>query len=74
MTVFAILYAVLIIGGLVFWVWALLDCLSRKDQDFPSKGTNDKLIWTLVIIFANVLGALIYLFLVKFHSRQHTDS
>lgn len=40
-----------------FWIWMLVDCLTR---DFP--GDNDKVIWVLVIVFLHALGALIYLF------------
>lgn len=40
---------------LAFWVWMLIDCL----QNEPSEG-NDKVTWTLVIILANWVGALLY--------------
>jgi hypothetical protein len=49
---------------LVFWVWMLFDCLKR---DF--KG-NDKIAWVLVIIFAKVIGAAIYLFAVKSKDKK----
>lgn len=51
-----------IIGALLlaFWVWMLIDCLR---QNF--KGNNEKIIWVLVIIFAKIVGALIYFFIVK---------
>lgn len=39
------------------WVWMLVDCLVNE----PSEG-NQKLVWVIVIIFTNWLGALIYLF------------
>ena len=42
----------------LFWIWVLIDCLSKE----PSKG-NDKLIWTLVIVSLHGIGALIYFFL-----------
>ncbi len=45
--------------GFVFWVWMLVDCLVNE----PSEG-NDKLVWVVVIIFTNVIGAVIY-FLVR---------
>ena len=45
------------LAGQVFWVWMLVDCVSNE----PSEG-NDKLIWALVIIFLNFLGAAIYYF------------
>jgi len=50
-----------VIGALLlaFWVWMLIDCLRR---DF--KG-NEKIVWVLVIIFAKIIGALVYFFVVK---------
>jgi uncharacterized membrane protein len=44
----------------IFWISMLIDCLQRK-----FKKDNDKLVWTLVIIFVGVIGATIYYFLVK---------
>ena len=38
-----------------FWVWMLVDCIETT----PSE-ENQKLIWVLVVIFANWVGALIY--------------
>lgn len=54
-----------ILGALLlaFWIWMLIDCLRR---DF--KG-NEKIIWVLVIIFAKIVGALIYFFVVKNRKR-----
>lgn len=49
----------------LFWLWMIVDCLQRSDRGFPSKGANDKLIWVLVLIFANFLGAILYYLLVK---------
>jgi len=45
--------------GTAFWIWMLIDCALNE----PSDG-NEKLVWILVILFANLLGALIY-FLVR---------
>ena len=42
--------------GTAFWVWMLIDCALNE----PTAG-NDKLIWVLVILFAQVLGAILYL-------------
>ena len=57
-----ILQVVLFVGfvlfglvSLVFWVWMLVDCLKNEDAE-----GNDKLIWILVIILTNWIGALIY--------------
>jgi hypothetical protein len=49
--------AVLIVGGTVLWVVALVDVLKRE---FP--GENEKLIWILVVILTGWIGALIYWF------------
>ena len=42
--------------GLIIWVWALVDAIGNA-----SLSGNEKLIWVLVIIFLNVLGAILYL-------------
>jgi hypothetical protein len=47
----------LAIAGVVFWAWMLVDCATNE----PSQG-NDKVVWILVIIFTNWIGALIYYF------------
>lgn len=38
-----------------FWIWMLIDCLKYE----PSEG-NDKIIWAVVIILLQALGALLY--------------
>ena len=35
----------------VFWVWVLVDCLTKE----PSEG-NDKVAWVLIILFAPLLA------------------
>lgn len=40
-----------------FWLWMLIDCCVKT---FPKE--NDKLIWILVIVLANWIGALVYFF------------
>jgi hypothetical protein len=47
---------IVVLGLLAFWIWMLVDCLTKE----PDTG-NTKIIWVLVIIFAHWLGALIYL-------------
>jgi hypothetical protein len=42
----------------LFWFWMLVDCLKRKRFE-------DKLVWVLVLILLNFIGALLYYFLVK---------
>lgn len=44
------------IAFLAFWVWALVDAIKN-----PALSSNERLIWILVIVFTNWVGALIYL-------------
>jgi len=55
---FMVLWIVFLFGSLAFWIWMLVDCLKKKRFE-------DKLIWVLVLIFLNVMGAVLYWFLVK---------
>lgn len=41
---------------LAFWVWALIDAIKN-----PRLSDNERLIWIIVILLTNWLGALIYL-------------
>ncbi len=54
--------------GFAFWVWMLVDCLK-----YESSEGNDKLVWALVIVLTNWIGALIYFF-VRRSSRRHQRS
>jgi hypothetical protein len=47
---------VLLIGGTVLWVWALVDCLRNDFIDGKTKVT-----WVLIIILVYGLGAVLYL-------------
>ena len=58
------LFNLFIIGGrgiavlaTIFWLWVLLDCLTKE----PSEG-NDKIAWVLFILLVPLVGALIYYF------------
>ena len=42
----------------IFWIWVLIDCISKE----PSEG-NDKVAWTILIIFVPLLGAVLYYFI-----------
>lgn len=56
------MFFMFVIGALVFafWIAMLVDCLKRK-----FKNDTDRIVWILVIIFAGIIGALIYYFIVK---------
>ena len=41
----------------IFWIWVLIDCLVKEPSD-----TNDKIAWTLFVLFVPLAGALVYYF------------
>jgi hypothetical protein len=48
------------IGYAILWLWALIDLLK---SDF--KDRNMKMIWALVLIFANPIGPFVYFILAR---------
>lgn len=40
-----------------FWIWMIIDCVTKES----SQG-NDKIVWLLILLFTNWIGALIYFF------------
>jgi hypothetical protein len=44
--------------GLAVWIWALVECLQVPDDSMYKTGT--KLIWVLVIVLAQFVGAIVY--------------
>jgi hypothetical protein len=47
----------------IFWILMLVDCVQRKEKDFPEGQTQ--LTWVLVIALTGIIGALIYYLIVK---------
>jgi hypothetical protein len=47
----------LMILASIFWLWVLIDCVTKE----PSEG-NDKIVWTILIIFVPWIGATLYYF------------
>jgi hypothetical protein len=46
------------IAALIVWIWALIDCVQVPDDSMYQSG--NKLIWVLIIVFTNWIGALLY--------------
>ena len=44
----------------IFWLWMLVDCLTKKR--LPD---TEKLIWVVVLLFTHILGAILYFVLVR---------
>jgi ATP-dependent Zn protease len=53
--VFSLAFGIIFLLGFLFWFWVLIDCAMNE----PSEG-NAKVVWILIILFANGIGALIY--------------
>lgn len=62
------------VAVLVFWVAMLIDCIQRSPADFrllfTQKFQHEKWVWLGIIVLGQVLGALIYLIVVR--QRQGT--
>ena len=62
-----ILLALLVaVGGSIFWVWMLVECITREPRD-----SNDRIVWAVVIAITHLLGAVLY-FLVRRPKRMQT--
>jgi hypothetical protein len=44
-------------AGTAFWIWMLVECATRE-----SDHGNTKIVWVIIIVVANFIGALIYYF------------
>jgi hypothetical protein len=53
--------ALLSLALLAFWIWMLVDCAQAPEKP----GSNDRVVWILVLVFTGWLGALIYFFVVR---------
>ncbi|KEO72126.1 PLDc N-terminal domain-containing protein [Anditalea andensis] len=52
---FPVLMALLGVAYIVFWIYTLIDVIKR---DF--EGLTMKIVWILIILFAQVLGPVLY--------------
>ncbi len=63
--IFFILFEVvlwgLIIAGLVFWIFMIVDVVQRQNWE----NEQDKTVWILVVILAGYIGAIIYYFVIR---------
>jgi len=60
MAVFMLAGLAVIVLTFVFWIWMIIDAAKRK-----FKNDSEKIIWILVIVFANWVGALVYFIVVR---------
>jgi hypothetical protein len=48
-------FGALALVGFVFWLWMLVDCATKESNE-----GNTKVVWILIILFANLVGAVVY--------------
>lgn len=58
-SLFLIVFLPLVLVGFIIWLWALIDAIRVPDDSMYRAG--NKLIWVLVIVFAQLIGAIVYL-------------
>lgn len=67
--ILAILFILIIVALtvfiFVFWILMLVDCVKRKFKE-----GSDKIVWVIVIIFTQIIGAIIYYFVVKAKDKK----
>jgi heme A synthase len=56
-SMFFILIAVLI-ASFVAVIWALIDSVSRSDQEFAAVGSS-RILWIVLIVFGTLLGGMV---------------
>ena len=56
-------FGLLFVGSFVIWIWALVDAIQVPDDSMYRSGT--KLVWVLVILLTQVVGAIIYFLIGK---------
>lgn len=58
--IISLVFGLVALAAFAFWLWMLIDVITKC----PSE-ENKKLIWVLVVIFASILGAIIYYFVQR---------
>ena len=61
-------FLVMFLAGIalfLFWIWMIVDVATRK-----FKSDTDKVVWILIVLLLNILGALIYFFVIYLQKRR----
>jgi hypothetical protein len=61
-----ILMAILFLAALGVWIWALVDAIQN-----PALDSTMRIVWILVIVFTQIIGAIIYLAVGR-STRSHS--
>ena len=55
------------IGCLCFWIWTIIDCAKKENDD------QNKLIWLLIIVLLSVIGSCLYFFVRRSEQLKDYD-
>lgn len=55
----------------VFWIWMLVDSIMRNDNEYPSGGPNEKIVWVVLLALVQIV-AVFYYFMVYRVARRGT--
>ena len=61
------LFIIMVLLGLLMqisWIWMLIDCIRNEVNK-----NNERVIWVLIMVFFNVLGAVAY-FIFRYSKRK----
>ncbi len=47
----------------LFWLWMLIDSVLRRDHEYPSASSNEKVLW-IVVMLVFQLACVFYFFMV----------
>lgn len=47
----------------LFWLWMVIDAALRTEAEYPSGGSNEKIVWILAMVFLQFVS-LVYFFVV----------
>lgn len=61
-------FMILMLAGWVLWIFMLIDCATRKNLQH-----NEKVLWIIILALTQILGAVIYYFVVK-RAKKHSKS
>ncbi len=53
----------------LLWLWMLIDAIVRDAEDYPTKTTNEKILWIVLMLVLQV-SAAVYWFLVYRGARE----
>ena len=63
MFIVPVLGIILVVTLFIFWLWMLIDAIKHSPE-------KTKLIWVIVIIFTQIIGAFVYYFVEKKHRHK----